>query len=571
MRNSEIAQIFRDIADILELKGENPFRVRAYQKIVRTLESLPGEVKEIYRRGDLRNIPGVGEGLAKKIEELLTTGKLTYYDDLKKQIAPGLVELLSIQEIGPKTASLLHKELGINNVRELEKAVSEHRLKDLPGMGEKTEENIQRGIELLKKKRGRMLLGKAHPLALSIIGHLKSQTRADRVSSAGSLRRMKETIGDIDILVTSREPRQVMQVFTELPEITEILALGETKSSVIMGNGLQVDVRVVESDSFGAALQYFTGSKLHNIKLRKVANKRGLKINEYGVFKVKSGEKIAGREEEDVYATLNLPYIPPELREERGEIEAAREGKLPQLVEPGDIKGDFHIHSRWSDGSESIPELAESARKMGYRYIAICDHSQSLGIAGGLSVDERRQQIKEIREINKKLKCLRILAGAEVDIHSDGSLDYEDELLKELDIVIAAIHSGFKQDKKTITNRIVKAMENKFVHIIAHPTGRLLHEREPYQVDMETLIREARRTGTFLELNAFPKRLDLDDICCRQAKETGVTVALGTDAHHQGQMDMMRYGVATARRGWLERKDVLNTLSLKELLKRLKG
>lgn len=570
MHNSEIAQIFQDIADILEIKEENPFRVRAYQKVVRTLESLPEEVEKIYQRGELRNIPGVGEGLAKKIEELLTTGRLAYYEDLKKQVPSGLIELLSIPEIGPKTASLLHKELGINNVRELEKAVKEHCLKDLPGMGEKTEENILRGIELLKKKKGRMLLGRAYPLAQSIIDRLKKLTEVNRISPAGSLRRMKETIGDIDILVTSRKPRQVMQVFTELPEVTEILALGETKSSVIMGEGLQVDVRVVEPDSFGAALQYFTGSKPHNIKLRELANKRGLKINEYGVFKIKGEKKIAGREEKDVYATLDLPYIPPELREERGELEAAQEGKLPRLVELKDIKGDLHVHSKWSDGSEDIPELARAARKMGYQYIAICDHSKSLGVAGGLSDDERRRQIEEIRRINKKLKDFRVLAGAEVDIHSNGSLDYGDELLKELDIVIAAIHSGFKQDGETITKRIVKAMENKFIHIIAHPTGRLLHGREPYQVDMETLIREVRRTGTYLELNAFPERLDLDDIHCRQAKEAGVTVALGTDAHHQGQMEMMRYGVATARRGWLEKKDILNTLSLKGLLKRLK-
>ncbi|NOX97734.1 MAG: DNA polymerase/3'-5' exonuclease PolX [Nitrospirae bacterium] len=571
MRNSEIAQIFQDIADILEIKGENPFRVRAYHKIVRILETLPEEIEKVCQRGELRNIPGVGEGLAKKIEELLATGKLAYYEDLKKQVPSGLVELLAIPEIGPKTVSLLYKELGINNVRELEKAVKEHRLKDLPGMGPKTEENIRRGIELLKKKQGRMLLGRAYPLAQSIIERLGGLPEVDRISLAGSLRRMRETIGDIDILVASRKPRRVMQVFTELPGVTEILSIGETKSSIIMEENLQVDVRVVEPDSFGAALQYFTGSKPHNIKLREIANKRGLKINEYGVFEIKSGEKISGQTEEEVYATLDLSYIPPELREERGEIEAAQEGKLPHLVELRDIQGDLHVHSRWSDGSDSIRELAEAAGKRGYRYMAVCDHSQSLKVAGGLSVDERWKQIEEIRKINKELKNFRVLAGAEVDIHSDGSLDYEDELLKELDIVIAAIHSGFKQNREIMTGRVVRAMENRFVHIIAHPTGRLLHEREPYQVDVETLVREARRTGTFLELNAFPERLDLNDIHCRQAKEAGVMVALGTDAHHQGQMEMMPYGVATARRGWLEKKDILNTLSLKDLLKRLKG
>jgi len=416
-----------------------------------------------------------------------------------------------------------------------------------------------------------MLLGKAYPLAYSIIDRLKNLAEVGRISPAGSLRRMKETIGDIDILVTSQEPRRVMQFFAELPEVTEILALGETKSSVIMGEDLQVDLRVVQPDGFGAALQYFTGSKSHNIKLREIAAKRGLKINEYGVFNTKSGKKIAGMEEKDVYATLDLPYIPPELREERGEIEAAREGKLPRLVERGDIQGDLHVHSRWSDGAESIPELAEAAGEMGYQYIAVCDHSQSLRVAGGLSPAQRRRQVEEIGKINKELKGFRVLAGAEVDIRSDGGLDYDDELLEELDIVIASIHSGFKQDRETMTKRILRAMENKFVHVIAHPTGRLLHEREPYPVDMETLIRAARRTGTFLELNSFPERLDLNDIHCRQAKEAGVMVSLGTDTHHPGQLKMMPYGVATARRGWLEKKDILNVLSLKDLLKKLKS
>ncbi len=570
MRNSEIALIFNQIADILEIKGENPFRVRAYQKVVRVLESLAEEVEEIYQTRELKNIPGVGEGIARKIEELLTTGKLQYYEELKESVPSGLVELLSISEVGPRTASLLHKELGIKSVKDLEKAVRKHRIKDLPGMGEKTEENILRGIELLKRRKGRMLLGKAYPLAQSIIDSLKKLSEVDRISSAGSLRRMKETIGDIDILVTSKKPAKVMEVFLSLPQIAEVLASGETKSSVIMEGGLQVDVRVVKPDSFGAALQYFTGSKPHNIKLRELANKRGLKINEYGVFKIKSGKKVAGRKEEDVYATLNLPYIPPELREERGEIEAGQEGSLPKLISLKSIKGDLHVHSKWSDGSDAIMELAEAARKLKYQYIAICDHSKSLGVAGGLSERDLERQIAEIRKVNEKLHPFRVLAGSEVDIRSDGRLDFEDDILKELDIVIAAIHTGFKQDRETITNRIIKAMKNKFVHVLAHPTGRVLHEREPYQVDMEAIIKEAKRTGTFLELNAFPARLDLNDVHCRRAREEGVMVTLGTDAHHKMQLDSMYYGVATARRGWLEDKDILNTLSLKELLKILK-
>lgn len=570
MRNSEIASIFSHIADILEIKGENPFRVRAYQKVVRVLESLTEEVEEIYKAGELKNISGVGEGIAKKIEEVLTTGKLQYYEDLKESVPSGLVELLNISEVGPKTASLLYKELGINSVKDLEKAVKGHRIKDLPGMGEKTEENIRRGIELLKRKKGRMLLGKAYPLAQSIIDSLKRLSEVNRISPAGSLRRMKETIGDIDILVTSRKPAKVMQVFLDLPQVTEVLASGETKSSIIMKGGLQVDVRVVKPDSFGAALQYFTGSKPHNIKLRELANKRGLKINEYGVFKINGGKKVAGTEEKDVYVVLDLPYIPPELREDRGEIEAGQEGSLPELVELKSIKGDLHVHSKWSDGSDTIMELAEAARKLKYQYIAICDHSKSLGVAGGLSEEDLKRQIAEVRKVNEKLNGFRVLAGSEVDIRSDGRLDFEDDILKELDIVIASIHTGFKQDRKTMTNRIIRAMNNKFVHVLAHPTGRLLHEREPYQVDMEAIIEEAKRTGTFLELNAFPDRLDLNDVHCRRAKEEGVMVTLGTDAHHKTQLEAMYYGVATARRAWLEDKDVLNTLSLKDLLKKLK-
>ncbi|MCK4261848.1 DNA polymerase/3'-5' exonuclease PolX [bacterium] len=570
MRNSEIALTFSEIADILEIKGENPFRVRAYQKAVRVLENLPEEIEAIHQKGELEGIQGVGEGIARKIEELLTTGKLQYYEDLKKSVPPGLIELLGIPEVGPKTASLFYKKLGIKNIKDLEKAVKLHRIKDLAGIGEKTEENILRGIEFLKRKHGRMLLGKAYPLAQSIIGALKKLPEVDRISPAGSLRRMKETIGDIDILVTSRKPTKVMEVFISLPQVTGVLASGETKSSVIMGEGLQVDVRVVKPDSFGAALQYFTGSKPHNIKLRELANKRGLKINEYGVFRIKSGKKVAGKEEEDVYAALDLPYIPPELREERGEIEAGQEGSLPELVELKSIKGDLHVHSKWSDGSGTILEMAEAARKLKYRYIAICDHSKSLGVAGGLSEGDLKRQIAEIKKVNEKLHPFRVLAGSEVDIHSDGRLDFEDDILRELDIVIASIHTGFKQDRKTITNRIIKAMENKFVHVLAHPTGRLLHEREPYQVDMEIIIKEAKRTGTFLELNAFPNRLDLNDVHCRRAREGGVMITLGTDSHHKMQLEAMHCGVATARRGWLEDKDILNTLSLKDLLKKLK-
>ena len=570
MRNLQLAEIFDRIADMLEIKGENPFKVRAYRKVVLTLENLPEDIKRIYESGRLRDIPGVGEGIAKKIEELLETGKLESYEELKKSLPVGLVEMLLVPDVGPKTAQLLYEKLGVKSIDELEKAARAGNVRSLEGMGEKTEENILRGIELLRRRTGRMLLGTAYQLSQSVIERLWKMDEVERISPAGSLRRMKETIGDIDILVTSPKPKPVMDVFVSLPGVTQVLAHGDTKSSVIMEKQVQVDVRVVKNESFGAALQYFTGSKQHNIKLRELAGKKGLKINEYGVFSVKSGKSIAGKEEEEVYARVGLPCMAPELREDRGEIEAALNGKLPELVEPGDIKGDLHVHSSWSDGVDTIPEIVESAKKMGYRYIAICDHSESLKVAGGLEKERKLAQVAEIRKLNKKMSDFCVLAGAEVDIKADGTLDYDDEVLEKLDIVVAAIHTGFKQDMETMTSRIIKAMQNKFVNVIAHPTGRLIQMREAYAVDMEKVIDAARAAGTMLELNSFPDRLDISDVHCREAKEKGVMVSLGTDCHNRVQLGVMRYGVGTARRGWLEKKDVINCLGLKDLMKLLR-
>lgn len=567
MRNLELAGIFDRIADMLEIKGENPFRVHAYRKVVLTLESLPEDIERIYESGRLKNIPGVGEGIAKKIEELLKTGKLAYFEDLRKSLPEGLVEMLSVPDVGPKTAQLLYKKLGIEGIDEMEKAAKGGKIKGLEGMGEKTEENILRGIELLRRRTGKMLLGTAFQLSQAIVEILSSMDEVELISPAGSLRRMKETVGDIDILVTSRKPKPVMDVFVNLPEVTQVLAHGDTKSSVIMENRMQVDVRVVGGASFGAALQYFTGSKQHNIKIREIAAKLGLKINEYGVFKGK--KKIAGQEEEEIYSSIGLSYIPPELREDRGEVESALKGKLPELVELSDVKGDLHVHSSWSDGVDPIGELVESAKKLRYKYIAICDHSASLKVAGGLSKESRLKQIAEIENLNKKMTNFRILAGAEIDIRTDGTLDCEEEVLRKLDIVVAAIHTGFKQDIETMTSRITGAMRNKFVNVIAHPTGRLIETRDAYQVDMQKVFEEAKRTNTFLELNSFPDRLDLNDINCREAKAHGIRIALGTDCHNRMQMEVMRYGVGTARRGWLEEKDVINCLKLEDLMKLL--
>ncbi len=564
MRNLELAGIFDRIADMLEIKGENLFKVRAYRKVVLTLESLPEDIERICESGRLRNIPGVGEGIAKKIEELLETGKLAYFDDLRKSLPEGLVEMLSVPDVGPKTAQLLYKKLGIESIDEMEKAAKGGTIRGLESMGEKTEDNILRGIELLRRRTGRMLLGTAYQLSQLIVERLSTMDEVELMSPAGSLRRMKETVGDIDILITSRKPKPVMDVFVNLPEVTQVLAHGDTKSSVIMENRMQVDVRVVGSASFGAALQYFTGSKQHNIKIREIAAKKSLKINEYGVFKGK--KKIAGREEEEVYSSIGLSHIPPELREDRGEVESALKGKLPKLVELGDIKGDLHVHSSWSDGFDTIPELVESAKKLRYNYIAICDHSASLKVPGGPSKESRLKQIAEIKKLNKKMTNFRILAGAEIDIRTDGTLDCEEEVLRKLDIVVAAIHTGFKQDIETMTSRITEAMRNKFVNVIAHPTGRLIQTRDAYLVDMQKVFEEAKRTNTFLELNSFPDRLDLNDINCREAKAHGIRIALGTDCHNRMQMEVMRYGVGTARRGWLEKKDVINCLKLKDLM-----
>jgi DNA polymerase (family 10) len=571
LKNLELSRIFEQIAKILKIKGENPFKIRAYEKITLVLENLPIDIETIYQQGGLNNIPGVGTGIAKKIEEFLTTGNLEYYEKLKETIPTGVIELLDIPEVGPKTAKLLYEQLGIDNIDKLEKAVREHQIKDLPGMGKKSETNILRGIELYKRRKGRFLLGRALPLAEEIVESLGQLKETNKISFAGSLRRKKETIGDIDILVTSQNPEKIMRTFTSLPQVREILAEGPTKSSIITNDDLHIDVRVVEPISFGAALQYFTGSKAHNIKLRELALKRNLKINEYGVFEVESGNRIAGEKEEEVYQALNLPFIPPELREDRGEIEAAQENKLPQLIEYSQIKGDLHLHTKWSDGAHTIRQMAEAAQKIGYKYIAITDHSQSLKFAGGLIEERLREQVEEIQKLNQELKDFTILSGIEVDIKSDGSLDFSDEILSKLDVVIAAIHSGFKQESKIITERIIKAMQNRFVNIIAHPTGRLIGYRESYQVDINEMMEVAAKTGTILEINSYPERLDLNDIYCRMAKEKGVQLAIETDAHSIEGLTFMDLGVAVARRGWLEEKEVINTLPLDKLLKRLKN
>ena len=565
MKNKELANLFEKMADILEFKGENPFKISAYRKASRIIGDLTQDIEEITEKGDLKNIPGIGEGMAQKIVEYLKTGKVSKFEEVRKGVPEELIAIMDIPGMGPKTLSMLHKEKGISNLSQLEKALEDGSLLGLFGMGEKKIENIKRGIRLLKQSKGRMNLGLAFPVAKQIVETLRYKTGSKKIEWAGSLRRMKENIGDIDILATGPDKKKIFQVFTHLSEIKEVLASGETKASVIVEGGTQVDLRVVEEDSYGAALQYFTGSKGHNIHLRGIAKAKGIKINEYGVFKGK--KKIAGKDEKDVYRVLGMDWIEPELREDRGEIEASQKGRLPKLVQESEIKGDLHVHSKWSDGTSSIEEIARAAQNRGYQYVAICDHSKSLKIAHGLDESRLMKQMEEIDRLNEKLKGFQILKGTEVDILTDGKLDLPEKILEKLDFVVAAIHSGFKQDRGKMTRRIIRALENPFIHILAHPSGRLLGARDPYEVEIEELMEAAKKFGKALEINAYFERLDLDDIHCRKAKEMGIRVSIGTDAHHLDQMWMMSLGVAVAKRGWLEAKDILNTLSLKDIMK----
>jgi DNA polymerase (family 10) len=564
-KNREIAEIFDKIADILELLNENPFRIRAYRNAGENIRELTEDIEDLAGRGELTGIPGVGPDLAGKIKEFISTGKIEDYEKLRKRVSEELTGLLGIQGLGPKTIIKLNRELGIKNLEDLERALEMGEVLKLRGMGEKKVEDIKRGIELFKKSRERIPLGIALPLAEDIVRRISKIPGTKGTAIAGSVRRMKETIGDIDILTEARDGERVVKAFTNLPFVKEVLAAGDTKGSVVLENGIQVDLRVVEPESYGAALLYFIGSKAHNIKLRTIALEKGLKINEYGIFR--GDEKIAGETEKGIYETLGLQWIPPEIREDRGEIEAAQYGKLPELVKLEDIKGDLQMHSIWSDGKATIEEMALKAKELGYEYIAMTDHSPSSRIAGGLSIERLYEKKREVDALNKKLKGIKILMGSEVDVKSDGSLDYPDEVLKDLDIAIAAVHSGFKMDMESMTKRIVKALKNPFIHFLVHPTGRLIGRREGYEVDMDEIIRTAKEYGKALEVNSHYLRLDLNDINVRKAVNAGVKIVISTDSHAPDELDMMRLGVATARRGWAEKKDVLNTMRLNELSK----
>ena len=572
MGKKEIARAFREIADLLELQGV-AFKPQAYRRAAGTIEAMEGDIHPLLEEGRLEEIPGVGKAMASKIRELEETGDLDYLHRLRETTPSGLVELMRIPDVGPRTAVMLHRELGVESIAQLKEAIDAHRVREMKGFGEKMEGRILSGIELLESAGGRALLGEALPIAEEYAAYMKRSLDGARVSLAGSIRRGKETIGDIDILVSGADPSRASEVFTSYPTVDRILASGSTKSSVILSNSMQVDLRVVGPESHGAALQYFTGSKEHNVAMRKVGVERGMKLNEYGLFERESGRVVAGADEEGLYAAFDLPWIPPELREGAGEIEAARKGVLPELVTREDIKGDLHVHSEWSDGSDSIEAVAETAVAMGHSYIAVTDHSQGLRIANGLSPERVRRQVHEIRRVEGSLvgHSVRILAGLEVEITKDGSLDMPSSLLEELDIVIGSVHSHLRMDPREQVERVTRAIRSGQMDILAHPTGRLIGRREPSLSDLSEIFRAASDSRVALELNSFPDRLDLSGGQCRLAKEAGAKISLGTDSHSVDHLGFIRLGVLTARRGWLEPSDIINTLSADNLLAHLEG
>lgn len=572
MENADIAKIFEEIADLLEIKNENPFRVRSYRNAALVVSGMPESLKSIVERDEkeLEDIKGIGASIHEKIVEIVKTGKCKFHDELLKELPPGLLELLEVSGIGPKKVHLLYDNLGIESVEGLEKAARGGKIRDLPHMGEKTEENILKAIGELKSHKGRFRISVALQYAESLIGYLRKIPGVMNVESAGSLRRWKDNIGDLDILVACKKNVEIMDRFVKYPDVKDVLSKGETKSTVMLRNNLQVDLRVVEEGEFGSALQYFTGSKEHNIAIRDRAKRMGLKISEYGVFDEKTDKWLAGRTEEDVYKAVGLPFIPPEIRENTGEIEVAEKGSLPKLIEIKDIKGDLHIHTTESDGIHTIEEMAAYAIQKRYEYIAITEHSKALGVARGMDETRVLKQIDLIDKINSRLKGFRILSGTEVDIKGDGSLDMDADVLKKLDCVVGAVHSRFNMTMEDMTDRIITAMATGLVNIIAHPTGRVIAAREPYPVDMPRLMQAAKKYNVILELNSYPERLDLNDSYLRLAKDMGVMVAISTDSHNRQHMDYIRFGVHTARRGWLEKGDVLNTRPLKEVLRILK-
>lgn len=565
MNNTEIASIFRELADLLELKGENPFKIRAYRRAADTIESLPGDAATLAAEGRLKHIEGIGEAIERKTVEIATTGKLRLLEELKQEVPPGLRDMLRIPGVGPRTAAAVFRHLGVASVEELEKAARSGRLKDVPGMGAKTEENVIHAIERMQDEHWtRVPLGVAVMRARSVLDRIAQVEGVREAAAAGSVRRWRETCGDLDIVVGTRNGGGVMEAMSGWHEVGEVLTIGDERASFALRSGMNVDVWVVPPEEFVAALHHATGSKAHNVRLRGIARESGLKINEHGVFR-RTGAQLPVDAEEDIYAALGLQYVPPEIREDAGEIEAAMDGRLPALVEERDILGDLHVHSDFSDGLSSINAMADAAKAHGYEYIAICDHSKSLGIAGGLSADEVLREVEFIADLNRHLDGITVLAGTEVDIKKDGTLDLPDEVLSRLDVVVASVHSSFRQPRDVMTERIIRAIRNGNVDIIGHPTGRVLGRRSAYDVDMQRVIEEAARCQVALEINAYPERLDLDSGWARKAKDAGAVLAVNTDSHSSDQLGYMVFGVGVARRGWLERSHVINAWPLQRL------
>ncbi|MBI1846526.1 MAG: DNA polymerase/3'-5' exonuclease PolX [Candidatus Rokubacteria bacterium] len=565
MKSYEIARLFERMADVLELRGENPFRIRAYRRAAQNLETLSEDVETLARQGRLEEIPGIGADLAGKIAEYLQSGHIKEIDAAGRTVPRGVVELLDVPGIGPKTARQLYEREGVRSLAKLERLAAAGKLRGLRGIQARTEQNIVRGLQLLRGGQARMPLGRALPLGRELVRALEDVRGVKTITLAGSLRRMKETVGDIDLLATSTEPAAVIKAFAGLRQVAEVLARGTTKAAVRHREGIQVDLRVVEPECFGAALAYFTGSKQHNIRVREMGMKRGLKISEYGVFREKSGRRIAGASEEEVYAAVGLPWIPPELREDAGEVEAARARRLPPLVTLDAVRGDLHCHTNATDGHHSIEALVDAAAARGYAYVAVTDHSRATRVAGGLTIDELRAHVRRIRAAAKKHPAITVLAGSECDILPDGRLDYPDRVLAELDLVIAAVHTRFKQSKREMTKRICTALAHPHVHILGHPTGRLLGARDPYALDLDEVLRAAQRHGKAVEINGYPDRLDLGDVHARRARALGVLLAIGTDTHMLDHLGYMELGVATARRGWVEASSVINTWPAEQL------
>ena len=559
MRNDDVARVFQEIADLLRVKGENVFKVRAYENAARTIDHLPVEVGQIATEGRLTEIPGIGEAISSKITELVTSGRLKFYEDLKASLPEGIGALLAIPGIGPRTAYRLAVEMGVSDLRELEQALADGRVAALPRLGEKTAENLRRALATQRRRDRRIPLYAALPVVEEITAALKGTPGLRHLMAAGSVRRFKETVGDVDLMGTADDPASVTEAFVNLPLAAEVIAHGETKASIRTARGLQVDLRIVPHAAFGSLLQHFTGSKEHNVKLRERALRRGLKLSEYGIVDVNTGEIEEFADETAFYARLGLPYLPPEIRRGGDEISRAEAGDLPRLVEISDVRGDLHLHTDWSDARDSLADMAAAARQHGYAYIAVTDHSGGLGIAHGLDAGRVGEQIEAIRALQKEMPEIHIFSGLEVDIRADGSLDLPDEVLAGLDIVIASVHNSLNQPREVITKRVLRALEHPLVTILGHPTSRQMPQRPPTELDMEAVFQAARRHGKVLEINSMPNRLDLKDSHILRARELGIKLSLASDAHRKEQFNVLRYGIGTARRGWCQPDDIINT------------